>query len=68
MMSSGEGNRRTEPAKVYPSPDQPDCWVVEAPGSVSAPERVRLFFGSAAQRQALQFAHEAFGAARLFVR
>ena len=68
MMPSGEDNRRSEPAKVYPAPNQPESWVVEAPDGVPAPEHVRLFSGSAAQRQAVQFAHEAFGAARLFIR
>jgi hypothetical protein len=56
-----------EPAKVYPSPDAPDRWVVEAPQV--ADEGVQqpvLFNGPNAQRQALSYAYEAFGGARFF--
>ena len=69
-MSYACGGRGVEPAKVYPAPEERDCWVVEAPDHVPAskPEHVRLFSGAQAQRQAVQFAYEAFGGARLFVR
>ena len=56
-----------EPARVYPSPDAPDRWVVEAP--IQATEETRkpvLFNGPNAQKQALSYAYEAFGGARFF--
>lgn len=67
-MSYAAAGRGTEPAKVYPASDRRDCWVVEAPRDSPASEHVRLFSGVEAQRQAVQFAYEAFGGARLFVR
>ena len=60
-------SRKSEPAKVYPAPDRQDCWLVEAPARSPVPELVRSFSGSTAQRQAVQFAHEAFGGARVFI-
>ena len=56
-----------EPARVYPSPDAPDHWVVEAPRSAtkSPPESVS-FNGPNAQKRALRYAYEAFGGARFF--
>ena len=53
---------------MYPASDRRDCWVVEAPHDAPAPAHVRLFSGIEAQRQAVQFAYEAFGGARLFAR
>lgn len=65
-MSFVEDDRRHEPAKVYPVSRQRECWIVEAPCGAAAAERTRCFSGIEAQRRALQFAHEAFGGARLF--
>ena len=65
-MASGDDRRHSEPAKVYPVSGQQDCWVVEAPGCDPAKEQVRLFSGNAAQRKAVQFAHEFYGGARVF--
>jgi len=45
---------------------QQECWVVEAPSNAPDPEQVRLFSGNAAQRKAVQFAHEFYGGARVF--
>lgn len=67
-MSYAAAGRGTEPAKVYPASERRDCWVVEAPRGASVSEHVRLFSGTEAQRQAVQFAYEAFGGARLFAR
>lgn len=67
-MSYAGGGRGAEPAKVYPASGKRDCWVVEAPGHTPTPGHVRLFSGAEAQRRAVQFAYEAFGGARLFVR
>ena len=67
-MSYAAAGRGVEPAKVYPASDRRDCWVVEAPHDALAPAHVRLFSGIEAQRQAVQFAYEAFGGARLFAR
>lgn len=66
-MSYDRASRTSEPAKVYPAPGQQDCWLVEAPARSAVPEPVRSFSGSMAQREAVQFAHEAFGAARVFI-
>lgn len=65
-MAHVEDDRRTEPARVYPAPDGWGCWVVEAPADAPAP--ARRFSGDAAQRRAVQFAFEAFGGARMFLR
>lgn len=54
-----------EPARVYPSPDGPDRWVVEAPTAEPAREPV-TFNGPNAQTQALRYAYEMFGSARFF--
>jgi hypothetical protein len=58
---------RSEPAKVYPSPDTEDQWIVEAPPAAShaEPEQVQ-FTGPNAMNQALRYAYEAFGSARFF--
>ena len=56
-----------EPARVYPSPDAPDRWVVEAPTQATEAARKPMTFnGPNAQRQALSYAYEAFGGARFF--
>lgn len=59
---------RKEPAKVYPASEEPGCWVVEAPSGANATQPTRRFSGNAAQQQAVQFASEAFGGVRLFIR
>ena len=66
-MLHDRASRANEPAKVYPAPGRQDCWLVEAPARSAVPEPVRFFLGSMAQRQAVQFAHEAFGGARVFI-
>jgi hypothetical protein len=59
--------RPTEPARVYPSPDAPNHWVVEAPSRRTAlPAAPMLFSGPNAERLALQYAYEEFGGARFF--
>jgi hypothetical protein len=56
-----------EPARVYPSPDVPGRWVVEAPvQATEAPPKPVTFNGPNAQKQALSYAYEAFGGARFF--
>lgn len=67
-MSNAAAARRTEPAKVYPAPDKQECWIVEGPEHRPDAEHMRRFTGAQAQRQAVQFAYEAFGGARLFLR
>jgi hypothetical protein len=57
--------RVREPARVYPAPDAAGCWMVEAPAAASAPAPL-LFSGPNAQKLALRYAYEAFGAARFF--
>ena len=57
----------SEPARVYPSPDAPDRWVVEAPQAASEAIRSPVeFSGPNAQNLALRYAYEAFGGARFF--
>ena len=67
-MSYVGGGRATEPAKVYPASDRRDHRAVETPWHTPALEHVHPFSGAGAQRRAVQFAHEAFGGGRLFVR
>jgi hypothetical protein len=58
---------RTEPAKVYPSPESQDRWIVEAPDQAPAPERKPVHFsGPNAVNLALRYAYEEFGSARFF--
>jgi hypothetical protein len=58
---------RTEPAKVYPSPEDQDRWIVEAPGPARVPEREPVHFsGPNAVNLALRYAYEEFGSARFF--
>jgi hypothetical protein len=57
--------RVREPARVYPSPEAAGCWMVEAPAAAAEP-RPMQFSGPNAQKQALQYAYEAFGSARFF--
>jgi hypothetical protein len=53
-----------EPARVYPAPDAPGRWIVEAPATAAAAPM--LFSGPNAQKLALRYAYEAFGRARFF--
>jgi hypothetical protein len=58
---------RTEPAKVYPSPEVQDRWIVEAPGAARIPVREPVHFsGPNAVNLALRYAYEEFGSARFF--
>jgi len=58
---------RTEPAKVYASPESQDRWIVEAPGQAPAPDREPVHFsGPNAVNLALRYAYEEFGSARFF--
>lgn len=57
----------TEPAKVYPSPEVQDRWIVEAPGPARIPQREPVHFsGPNAVNLALRYAYEEFGSARFF--
>jgi hypothetical protein len=57
--------RVREPARVYPAPGAKGCWMVEAPAGSTAPAPM-MFSGPNAQKLALRYAYEAFGAARFF--
>ena len=56
----------SEPAKVYPDPEQSDRWIVEAPAAPD-PDR-KVFAGPNAEAAALEFAHRSYGSARFFTR
>jgi hypothetical protein len=65
--SESTGEEVVEPARVYPSPDAPGRWVVEAPKTPRAADpRPVLFNGPEARQQALRYAYEVFGGARFF--
>ena len=57
-----------EPAKVYPAPDSPDRWIVEAPDPSPLPDvktpPAFSYHGSAVL--ALRHAYEKYGRARFF--
>jgi hypothetical protein len=58
--------RVREPARVYPAPGAAGCWLVEAPAAPATVPQPLLFSGPNAQKLALRYAYEAFGAARFF--
>jgi hypothetical protein len=67
MSTDGDILTRSEPAKVYPSPESEDRWIVEAPGWAPRPPREPVqFSGPNAVNLALRYAYEEFGSARFF--
>jgi hypothetical protein len=67
MSADLETIGRSEPAKVYPSPDDREQWIVEAPEeTASQPRKAMQFAGPNALNLALRYAYEEFGSARFF--
>ena len=64
MMTERDPDCRKMPAKVYPVADNAQQWLVEAPVAGTAGNAdIRIFTGSIALMEALEYAHHTFGGA-----